>query len=218
MHHPQPPQTPQDISASHIHHVLHVGNVYMSPHPAQNTTTFNPPETPLPPVHTSFTPQYIPFSQEYYTPDTPILPHKKRRVYDETLPSFSSPSPAADSRSLRIEALTAEIEHLQKKLDKLTKERDLLGYKKRAPRLSITQKLDAMIKAIDGVAKWTLGEFLHHLFKLVNDDGAEVHRSPKHAAMMSQFLQGRTKYGPSDILDAWFQRVKTDVFDQHTFS
>ena len=52
-------------------------------------------------------------------------------------------------------------------------------------------KIGCMIKAIDGVAKWTLGEFLHHLFKLVNDDGTDVRRSPKHAAMMSQFLQGR---------------------------
>ena len=131
MHSPHPPQTPQDRSANNIPHVLHVGNVYMSPHPAQNTTTFNPLQIPLPPVHTSFTPQYIPFSHEYYTPDTPIPPHKKRRVYDETLPSFASPASAGDSQSL-IEALTAEIELLQKKLDKLTKERELLGYKKRA--------------------------------------------------------------------------------------
>src|ERR1700683_1795727 len=85
-----------------------------------------------------------------------------------------------------------------KKLDKLMKERELLGYKKRVPRLSITQKLDAMIKAIDGVAKWTLGEFLYHLFKLVNDNNARTF-------FKSQFLQGRTTYGPSDILDAWFR-------------
>ena len=69
------------------------------------------------------------------------------------------------------------------------KEREMLVYNKQAPRLSFAQKLDAMIKAIDDVVKWTLCEFLCHLFKLTNDDGTDIHRSPKHAAMMSQFLQ-----------------------------
>jgi hypothetical protein len=53
------------------------------------------------------------------------------------------------------------------------------------------QKLNVMIKTIDDVEKWTLGKFLHHLFKLKNDDGTDIHQSPKHTAMTSQFLQGQ---------------------------
>ena len=53
MNYPQPPQTPQDSSNSHIPYIWHVGNVYMSPHPSQYMTTFNPPETPLARAHTS---------------------------------------------------------------------------------------------------------------------------------------------------------------------
>jgi len=91
---------PQDLSVSHIHHFLYVGNVYMSPHPMQNITTFKPPEslqnTSL--FHMNITPQLLLFY---------------RTKNDQTLPSFMSPSPAADSQSL-IEALTMEIEWLQK--------------------------------------------------------------------------------------------------------
>jgi hypothetical protein len=70
-----------------------------------------------------------------------------------------------------------EIERLQKILDKLMKEREMLVYNKRAPRLSFAQ---AMIKAIDDVVKWTLGELLCHLFKLTNDDGTDIHLSPNY--------------------------------------
>jgi hypothetical protein len=121
--------------------------------------------------------------------------HKKQRIDDETLPSFTSPP--ADNIQSCIKALTTEIELLQRTLDKLIKEREMLGYKKRSPRLSVVQKLNAMIKTIDDIAKWTLGEFLHYLFKLKNDDGMDIHQSPKHAAMTSQFLQGQTRQTPS---------------------
>jgi len=53
----------------------------------------------------------------------------------------------ADDQS-RIKALTAEIEQLQKTLDQLMKEREMLGYKKQAPRLDVGQKLDAIFKAV----------------------------------------------------------------------
>jgi len=202
MHTPHPPQIPQGYSTANIPQVEHSGNIVFSPYALQHTATFNH-AGPLAPVHSGFTPLYTPISHQYYLPDTPMPLHKKQRVDDETLPSFISPP--TDNIQSRIKALTAEIEQLQRTLDKLIKEREMLGYNKRSPRLSVVQKLNAMIKTIDDVAKWTLGEFLHHLFKLKNDDGTDIHRSPKHAAMTSQFLQGRTIYGPSDILDAWFR-------------
>src|SRR6202050_1360211 len=94
------------------------------------------------------------------------------------------------------------------------KEREMLGYKKRVPRLDVGQKLHAIFKAVKEVAKWTLGEFLYHIFKLKNEDGTKFSRSSTHAATVSQFLEGQTIYGPSDILDAWFRnpdgRVSTE--------
>ena len=90
----------------------------------------------------------------------------------------------------------------------------MLRYKKQAPRLNVGQKLDAMFKAVKEVAKWTLGEFLYHIFKLKNEDGTKISRSSTHAATVSQFLEGQTIYSPSDILDAWFRnpdgRVSTE--------
>ena len=131
---------------------------------------------------------------------------KKRHVDDDLLPLFTSPAPdsTADNQS-RIRAPTAEIEQLQKNLDQLIKEREMLGYKKRAPRLDVGQRLHAIFKAVKEVAKWTLGEFLYHVFKLKNEDGTKFSRSSTHVATISQFLQGQTIYSPSDILDAWFR-------------
>jgi hypothetical protein len=75
--------------------------------------------------------------------------HKKRRVDDDLLPSFTSPASGSTAdNQLHIKALAAEIEQLQKKLEKLTKERETFGYKKRAPRLDVRQKLDAIFKCL----------------------------------------------------------------------
>jgi hypothetical protein len=93
---------------------------------------------------------------------------------------------------LCIEALTAEIELWKKKLDRLTKEREMLRYKKQEPRLDVKQKLDAIFRAVKDVAKWILGEFLYHLFKLKNKDGTKFHHLSTHTTMVSQFLQGQT--------------------------
>ena len=171
------------------------------PHPSQPTTPFNPSAIPsLTHVHSNFAPNYTSFSPTYHPAETPMPAHKKRRVDDDLLPSFTSP--ASGSTTDHIKALTAEIEQPEKKLDKLTKERETFRYKKRAPRLDVRQKLDAIFNVVKDVAKWTLGEFL---FKLKNEDGTKFHRSSTHAATVSQFLQGQTTYSPSDILDAWFR-------------
>ena len=97
-------------------------------------------------------PNYTPLSHVYYAPETPTLLHKKWYVDEETLPSFGSSAPEAGNL-LHIKAFTAEIKQLPNILDKLTKEQEMLGYKKWAPRLSVAQKSDAMIKAIVDVAK-----------------------------------------------------------------
>ena len=75
------------------------------------------------------------------------------------LPSFVSPALQEQNNELHIEALAMEIELLQKRLNKLMTQWGMLDYKKQASRLSVAQKLDAMIMAINGVAKWSLGKF-----------------------------------------------------------
>ena len=120
----------------------------MPPYPSQSTTPFNPLATPsLNLVHSNFAPNYTSFSPACHPSETPIPARKKRRVDDDLLPSFTSPAPdsTADNQS-RIKALTTEIERLQKNLAQLTKEPEMLGYKKRAPRLDVGQKSDAIFK------------------------------------------------------------------------
>src|ERR1700683_5611433 len=68
------------------------------------------------------------------------------------------------------------------------------------------QKLDAMFKAVKEVAKWTLGEFLYHVFKLKNEDGTKISRSSTHAAQVSKFLVGQHIYSPAYILNAWIRK------------
>jgi hypothetical protein len=58
---------------------------------------------------------------------------------------------------------------------------------------------------ISGIAKWNLPEFLYHTFRYQDENGKPVHRTTEHAAIVSRFLQGRTKYTPSVVLKAWFQ-------------
>ena len=197
----------------------------MSPYPSQSTAPFNPSATPsLNPVHSYFTSNYTSFTPAYYPSETPMPARKKRRIDDDLLPLFTSPAPdsTADNQSL-IRALTAEIEQLQKNLYQLIKEREILGYKKRAPGLDVGQKLDAIFKAVKEVAKWTLGEFLYHVFKLKNEDGTKffplVH--PRcHGISISprtDYLQPLGHLGRVVPESRWtcfdrVRRVKTNVF------
>jgi hypothetical protein len=50
---------------------------------------------------------------------------------------------------------------------------------------------------------WTIGEFLFHAFKTKDEEGDTVHRGGNHTMAISQFLKGKTLYGPAKILDAW---------------
>ncbi|KIM71713.1 hypothetical protein PILCRDRAFT_16805 [Piloderma croceum F 1598] len=70
---------------------------------------------------------------------------------------------------------------------------------------SENEKLQAVFSAILGIAKWNLPEFLYHTFRYQDENGKPVHRTTEHAAIVSRFLQGRTKYTPAMVLDAWFR-------------
>jgi len=59
--------------------------------------------------------------------------------------------------------------------------------------------------AISGISKWNLPEFLYHTFRYQDENGKPVHQTTEHAAIVSRFLQGRTKYTPAMVLDAWFR-------------
>ncbi|KAJ6616165.1 hypothetical protein B0H10DRAFT_1949369 [Mycena sp. CBHHK59/15] len=62
------------------------------------------------------------------------------------------------------------------------------------------QKMKDVLDAITGV-KWTLGEFLHRLFRR-NEQEVGPRRS-QHSQMVSKFLTGGCDYSTSDILTSW---------------
>ncbi|KAF8875228.1 hypothetical protein BD779DRAFT_1424235, partial [Infundibulicybe gibba] len=77
-------------------------------------------------------------------------------------------------------------------------------------------KLEAVFQAIDD-ARWTLGDFLHYTFRMKDDDAKDISCSPRHAQVMSRFLQGLCAYTPAMILNTWFHspdgRILTDSHD-----
>ncbi|KAH7905521.1 hypothetical protein BJ138DRAFT_1130454 [Hygrophoropsis aurantiaca] len=50
---------------------------------------------------------------------------------------------------------------------------------------------------------WTLSDMLYYMFRLQDNNGQKIHRSRQHAAYVSQYLKGRSCYGPGFLLDAW---------------
>ena len=91
------------------------------------------------------------------------------------------------------------------------KEWEMLGYKKRAPRLDVGQKLDAIFKAVKEVAKWTLGEFLYHVFKLKNAQNFSAR--PLTLPWYLNFSKDRLLTAPQTF---WMcgSRIQMDVFRQ----
>ncbi|KAJ6607105.1 hypothetical protein B0H10DRAFT_1692802, partial [Mycena sp. CBHHK59/15] len=70
---------------------------------------------------------------------------------------------------------------------------------RKSPR-SDEQKMKDVLDAITGV-KWTLGEFLHRLFRR-NEQEVDP-RCSQHSQMVSKFLTGGCDYSTSDILTSW---------------
>jgi hypothetical protein len=71
------------------------------------------------------------------------------------------------------------------------------------PRKSVPDKLVAIFTALQEV-DWTLGDFLYFTFQTKDNDGKDLKRSTQHAMYATNFLQGRTSYTPSMILELWF--------------
>ncbi|KAF8872739.1 hypothetical protein BD779DRAFT_1708992 [Infundibulicybe gibba] len=92
------------------------------------------------------------------------------------------------------------------------------AHKKRkyTPRQTTSAKLEAVFQAIDD-ARWTLGDFLHYTFRMKDDDAKDISRSPRHAQVVSRFLQGLCAHTPAMILNSWFHspdgRISTDSHD-----
>ncbi|KAI1787713.1 hypothetical protein LXA43DRAFT_863532, partial [Ganoderma leucocontextum] len=62
---------------------------------------------------------------------------------------------------------------------------------------------------------WTLGDFMHALF----DHGRDVHRDQRHAAVVSAFLQGKSRCKPVHILELWMRHPDgTSSEDMSEFS
>jgi len=115
-------------------------------------------------------------------------------------------------RELRacVQYLDDVIALLKKDIGELIQERTLLAdaaseSRAYSSRTSENEKLQAVFSAISRTAKWNLPEFLYHTFRYQDENGQPVHRTTEHAGIVSRFLQGRTKYTPAMVLDAWFR-------------
>ncbi|KAH9934138.1 uncharacterized protein B0H18DRAFT_841114, partial [Fomitopsis serialis] len=56
-----------------------------------------------------------------------------------------------------------------------------------------------VLKEID----WTLSQFLHHLFRVRDENQQPIHRTQSHGLMVRRFLSGQSKYKPISIIDSW---------------
>ncbi|KAH9949518.1 hypothetical protein B0H21DRAFT_672644, partial [Amylocystis lapponica] len=72
----------------------------------------------------------------------------------------------------------------------------------------------AVFRALSDV-KWSLGDFLFHVFRFKDDNGQSIEHDRSHAASIQHFLHGHTKHTPATIIDLWFhhpdgQYARTD--------
>ncbi|KIJ64811.1 hypothetical protein HYDPIDRAFT_111412 [Hydnomerulius pinastri MD-312] len=118
-----------------------------------------------------------------------LTPQKRRHPHDENaLPTFS-PSPTRPSPAK----------------------------KKRASPKSWAQKLDVVFDTLKTL-KWSISDLLFYLFRLRDEQNANIHRSHRHAAAVQQFLRGRTRINPSFIVDVWLRSADgrlADGADEH---
>lgn len=96
------------------------------------------------------------------------------------------------SRNTQIDSRTIEINQLEGKTGTLRKEQERLGYKARAPKRSIDQKVNHISLTLLEL-RMSLGEFLYHTSKLEGEDGIKLGKNGEVAATVSQFLRGHTK-------------------------
>ncbi|KAI1792869.1 hypothetical protein LXA43DRAFT_886661 [Ganoderma leucocontextum] len=51
--------------------------------------------------------------------------------------------------------------------------------------------------------RWSLGDFMYHLFRTHDEHKNRVKRSQQHGSVVGNFLSGNTKYTPIQIVDFW---------------
>lgn len=76
--------------------------------------------------------------------------------------------------------------------------------KRRSPRTP-TQKLDQFFDFLDKDLDWSYGMLLYHVSRLEDEKGQPVHRSHKHAAVISKFYRGQSTFTPADLLFAFLR-------------
>ncbi|KAJ3767615.1 hypothetical protein FB446DRAFT_675046, partial [Lentinula raphanica] len=88
---------------------------------------------------------------------------------------------------------------------------------------SIHMRLERILHTIQN-ERWTVGTFLHYFSRVRDEQGDKIsNRSRTHSQMLSQFLRGKSKHKPAEIVRDWVQSPlgipnKTDIERDDMFS
>lgn len=74
----------------------------------------------------------------------------------------------------------------------------------RRPRQTVSQKVNTILDLLK-TFKWTIGDFLYHLFAMQDSTGKAFDPTPTHYQMISKFLTGETSIPVAKILDMWLK-------------
>ena len=201
------PQNNQYVPAYYLKHG--------TPTTPSNPTSYYPDTLPwhAPHVHTNTLPEFTSSTHLSQSLDTPVRGQKREQPTNENQEPIQRlmdtpiwPLKGCKLRA-RVQYLDDTIARLKKDIGELTQEWTLLAGMVSESRTyssctSENEKLQAVFPAISGIAKWNLPEFLYHAFQYQDKSGKPVHRTTEHTAIVSQFLQGRTKYTPAMVLNA----------------
>ncbi|KAF9232804.1 hypothetical protein BU15DRAFT_80791 [Melanogaster broomeanus] len=123
----------------------------------------------------------------------PTIPSTPRRSHNILSP-VASPSPkrkrASDENQVQL--------GLEGSVPKSKKPKSRTYTPRRPPDIKLAVVFEALTQV-----DWSLGQLLYHLFRLQDEKGDNVHRSPKHAAYVHQLLNGSSGHGIGFLLDAW---------------
>lgn len=130
------------------------------------------------------------FGVDYTPVSTPTPTRKRPRPVDDSDKENHNPRPAPNPPSSQA-----------KDKQKLPTERlaRIAFYKDKSIQQKMTDILD-----LASDCSWGLSDLVYYMFRHKNEDGTAVKRTHSHSNKVQKFLAGNSKYGPADIIHAWY--------------